>query len=64
MGLDAAAAVLREVTSMPISTDPVERIEASVQVRVLAKALKTESELTRTLLAMTGDVGRHLDVRG
>ena len=63
MSLDAVGAALRAVTSTPVSTDPVDQIKATAQVRVLTKVLQARSEMEKTLLATIGDVGRHLDVR-
>lgn len=64
MTLDSLGSAFSAAANAPISTDPVDQVQAKIQVSVLKKAMQAQSESVSTLIAsVTGNVGRNLDVR-
>ncbi len=64
MRLDSLGSALSSAVSAPLTTDPVDQMQRVAQVSVLKKALQTESDTVRELIAAVTQVGQNLDVKG
>ncbi len=64
MRLDSLGSSLAAAGNAPVSTDPVDQMQAVAHVRVLKKALEAQSDAVMTLISSLTGVGKNLDVRG